>query len=247
MARQFSSAGGGTGIRREAAVVTGPPFTVGVWFNLPDALSQNLFFLGTSTTEDHRWSFAARGDAVGDPLQIVVRTTGNVTQTTSSPYTPNVWQHGCFVTGSSTDHRVYVNGGSKGASVVASAPAGFNRTSCGRSDRLTADSFANGSLADLVVWNAALTDDEVAMIARPGFPMHRYRSQNIKLYWRLGIGSPEPDWSGNGFHGTLVNAPTIADHVGSSLPFGYDTASPAQIVRAYPTSDEAVGNWTAVP
>jgi hypothetical protein len=41
--------------------------------------------------------------------------------------------------------------------------------------------------------------------------------------WPLGMASPEPDLSGNGYAGTLVNAPAIANHPPVCIPGMYDS------------------------
>jgi hypothetical protein len=235
MARQFN--GSNTRIRLESAVVSAAPFTMACWFNVTDAL-HTLMYLGDKDSDDNRYVLNARGDLT-DQVEFIARTTANTAVSTApGAYTPGVWTHACGVEGSATDHRVYINGGNKGSSTTSRVPTGMDRTTVGVRDSLTNNGFTDGRIAEAVIWNVALTDAEVAIISRPGFPMHRYRPESIKLYWRLGVGSPEPDWSGNGNNGTLVNAPTIADHVGVAPPFGYDIWSPrsAAAISATPSA-----------
>lgn len=80
--------------------------------------------------------------------------------------------------------------------------------------------YTDGNIAEVKVWSSALTageikSDYIGQTPRPG---------NLIGYWRCGVGSPEPDWSGAGNEGTVTNAPTIADHPPVTNPFAQDLA-----------------------
>jgi hypothetical protein len=69
----------------------------------------------------------------------------------------------------------------------------------------------SGRIAEVAIWNAALTDAEVAALAS-GVRAWMLRPANLKVYAPLwGVGSPEPDYSGNAFHFTVTGA-AQADH-----------------------------------
>lgn len=87
--------------------------------------------------------------------------------------------------------------------------------------QLQADSFP-GRLADAAFWNAALFAGEVAALARGVSPL-RIRPTALLGYWPLfGVGSPEPDYSGNGNNGSITGSVTQADHAPVQAPFGAD-------------------------
>jgi hypothetical protein len=239
MARLFD--GSDDSVFRDSAVFTAAPFTMACWFNVVDITStHHLFFVGQSGSDNQRWALKASGAIANDPVQFFVKTASTTQISTTTGYSANTWHHACAVEGSGTDHRVYIDGGSKASSVDSRIPtaASIDRTAVGYRHNTSPLEPCNGRIADAVIWNVALTDAEVAIISRPGFQMHRYRPESIKLYWRLGVATTEPDWSGNGFHGTLLSAPTIADHVGGAPPFGYDIWSPrsAAAISATPSA-----------
>jgi len=78
----------------------------------------------------------------------------------------------------------------------------------------------DGRLAEIFVANRAYTDNEILAVAR-GLPPIRLGNPSLVGYWPLGLGSPEPDLSGQGRNGTVTGA-VIADHAPIALPFGFD-------------------------
>jgi hypothetical protein len=221
------------------AVVTAAPFTVASWFNSDSAtINQFLVTIGETGTGNNRWFLSVAGAVVGDPVQFNAKVTTDRTCSTTTGYTVGQWHHACGVEASATDRRVFIDGGSKATETTSTVPTGANRTRIGASvTNETGTAPFDGRIAEVVIWNVALSDAEVALISRPGFPQHRYRSGSVVGYWRLGVASPEPDWSGMGNHLT-VSAPTIADHVGAAPTFGYDVWAPrsAAAIAATPSA-----------
>lgn len=87
-------------------------------------------------------------------------------------------------------------------------------------------SYAYGDMAELRIWNASLTANEIKTDATGLIP----RMESLIGYWRLGVGSPEPDWSGKGYNGALNNAPAIADHAPARNPYAYNIGLPVFLV-----------------
>lgn len=68
----------------------------------------------------------------------------------------------------------------------------------------------NGRVAEVKLWNAALTLNEILQEMRCGAPVSKLA--NLQAYWPLwGVASPEPDLSGQGKNGTVTGA-ISADH-----------------------------------
>jgi Concanavalin A-like lectin/glucanases superfamily len=119
------------------------------------------------------------------------------------------WHHLCAVFQASS-HAIYLDGAlgasgghSESFPTTGRFAAGFDSDSGG--------SYFDGAIADLAVWSAALSADEVSGMAR-GVPAGRLRSDRLQLYWPLwGLATTEPDLTGRGRHGTVVGA-TAADH-----------------------------------
>lgn len=114
--------------------------------------------------------------------------------------------------------KVYLNGVEDG-SVTASTTI-LNASS---PLRFGADSFGNlldGSVAEVAIWDIALTPDEIAALGKGVSPL-LIQPQNLKGYWPLyGAGSPEPDLSGNRNNATITGSVSAANHapVGLYVP-----------------------------
>lgn len=69
----------------------------------------------------------------------------------------------------------------------------------------------DGKLAEVAIWDAALSDDEIASLAK-GFSALLVRPQSLQGYWPIiGNASPEPDLR-NGNNATLTGSPTAFPH-----------------------------------
>lgn len=235
MAREFD--GVDNGLLVNAAVISGLPFTIAVWA-FPDIATtymEGVAIVDQSVDNNTQFRLSFRGDVAGDPVRVTSRKTIQVDADTTTGFTTGEWNHACGVFAATNDRRVFLNGGSKGTNATENEPtiANMDRLVIGRLEDLSPGQPFDGRIAEVVVWNVALTDAEVAIIARPGFPQHRYRPGNIIGYWPLGMGSPEPDWSGQGNNLTVTGA-TIADHVPIAPPFGFDLGWQGAFAAAAP-------------
>jgi hypothetical protein len=101
--------------------------------------------------------------------------------------------------------ELYVDGNSEGNSTTdpttdSTTPAG-NRwgDNFQGGDVAAFGSNGSGSLArGFLIAGAAISPNECDQILRTGVP-----TRHLDLYYEMGVGSPEPDWSGNGVAGTL--------------------------------------------
>ena len=207
----------------DSALVTAYPFTVSAWFkSVNNTNIQTIFIVcDKDVNTNNQWRLQLRGDAAGDPIRVVSRTTSQVDADTTTGYSINVWQHACGVFASATSRSAYLNGGSKGSNTTSNTPINLDRTSIGLSNDSIPDSPFLGQIAEVCVWNVELTDAEVAYLANRVSAL-RIRPSNIIAYWPLyGDSSPEVDMSGKLINLTVTGA-TQADHPPIAPPFGYD-------------------------
>jgi hypothetical protein len=196
------------------AVVSGPPFSVSCWFKL-DSTSDNLSLFTvnnfSASLEYFRSAFVAG--------------TGLVTQTqsgsaalavaTASPAT-GVWQHAGGVWSSSNSRACYLNGGNKGTNATSLTPTGVNQSAIGAIVRASSPSYSTGEVAEVAVWSAALTDEEVALLGKGFSPLCLWwRWPSLVLYQdlirplnRLGIG---PTF-------TAAGSPSVVPHPRAVYP-----------------------------
>lgn len=218
MSRDFN---GTTQYLSGSAVLTATPLTMACWFLANNATATYaLMSLGVAGSANHRFSLYTAGAVAGDPIRVITQTTGTSFADSTTGYSANIWQHACGVFASATDRRAYVNGGSEGTNATSRIPAGINSSYLAAQHGASPVVLFSGRIAEAAIWDVALSASEIAALARGVSPL-RIRPGNLKAYWPLyGVGSPEPDYIG-GFHMTLNNAPTQADHAPVMPSFAY--------------------------
>lgn len=189
----------------DASLVITEPLTLSIWFN--PTVANGFFFGITDTAGGNRWFLRIPGST---ELTALATGTGGGTpaSTSGANITAGNWYHGCGVFTSSTSRAAYVNGNFKGTDTTANTVGSVTNIVLGGA--YVAGGIApnwNGLLADAAVWSVALTDNEVAALAK-GVPAYLIRPAALKIYYPLyGLASPEPDFSGNAANSTLAGSP----------------------------------------
>ena len=83
----------------------------------------------------------------------------------------------------------------------------------------------NGSMAHAAYIRAAITKQDVLeYLYQPGRVIAKYIGvgDGVEFYLPLGLGSPEPDFSGKGKNGTIIGSPTITDNPPVGPWYGFD-------------------------
>ena len=147
-----------------SAVLTGPPFTMGCWFESDDAnAAQSLMGLSDTGSTNNFHLLELRGQVAGDFVGMQSSDSGGGFRAlTTTGYTANKLHHAAGVVASATDRRVLIDGGSKGTNADSSTPTGLDTTAIGALIRTTNAVFMSGFIADPRIYNRALTDHEVA-------------------------------------------------------------------------------------
>lgn len=209
-------------LQRDSAPVTAAPFTVSLWF-YADSVTKNgtALFIGDKDVANQMYRLQIAGAVAGDPIRWRIRdSSGTLTIVTTTGYSANTWHHACAVEAAEDDHRVFLDGGSKATNTTSKTVTGSDRLTVGRNGDSSPDGEYDGRVAELVIWNAALTDAEVAALSGRISAL-LMRPDNLVFYAPLfGIGSPEPDYSSGGRHLTLNSAPTQQGHAPVAPPFG---------------------------
>lgn len=231
MARSFASAST-QHLLTSAAVVTAPPVTMACWFIADDTTAERCLMSISDGATDNQWfRLDLRGDVGGDPVSMRCRFSGgqDARADSTTGFSTATWSHACGVVASTTSRSVYLNGGNSATNTTSVSTGSFTTTTIGKRSSSN-QALMNGDIAEAGIWNVALNADEIMALSKGVCPL-LIRPANLKGYWRLGIGSPEPDWSGNGNHMTVTGA-TVADHAPvqplilgrSGIPFTYVAA-----------------------
>lgn len=147
------------------------PFTISGWGKTPNAVRTNDVIIctagGSSTTNCVRLGMTA-GKAF-----LRVNGGGNAALS-DAVVANNAWTNYIGVGASATDRKAYLNGGNVGSNVIsATCTSGDNATiGAARGAGLTTDSGWLGWLAEIAVWNEALTESEIDALGHGENPMH---------------------------------------------------------------------------
>lgn len=144
------------------------PLSIACWFKTSDSTTGQTLVALSNGTAAERFGMFAQGAVAGDPVRAL--TTHNPTNgiaDSTTGYSTGSWQHACNVYASATDRRAFVNGGSKGTNATSLTPTGLNLTEIGRHVSTLP---MNGRIAEVAVWNVALSDADVAALAAGADP-----------------------------------------------------------------------------
>lgn len=213
MARAFTTAGSDKLRTTTLPIASGtPPFSMACWFNPVNVSSdQYLMSMSDEATTNNYHILYARG-AVSGQLTAHSRAGADPAYcNTTIAASTATWNHACGVWSSTSARAVYLNGANKGSqSGVSATPAGLDNFVIGALDRSASDVFSDCTIAEAAVWNVALTDDDVLVLAT-GVAPTAVRPASLVGYWPLlGRFSPEIDVSQG--HGLTLTGTTAADH-----------------------------------
>lgn len=214
----------------DSAPVTATPLTMAGWFNTDNAAAEQIIVsIVDASLGNQMFAIHARGSEAGDPVSAFTFGGGYRQALSTTGYTTGVWHHACGVFASPTSRAAYIDGGSKGTNTDSQTPSGIDRTSIGRLGDSSPGFYMSGYLADIAIWNAALTDAEVASLGE-GFSPLLIRPQSLVMYLPL-IREIQDVVGGLAF---TNNGSTVADHI----PKLYLPAAP-HIITAPPVAPPA--------
>ena len=160
MARNFN--GTSARIHISSAVVSAAPYTMACWFRTTNMTQVSALLSLTSSSTQYSTLFF-RGDIAGDPIDLLAEAGGAQKRSRSTTgCTSGKWHHACGVLASSTSRTVYLDGGSNATNTDACSPT-LNQTEIGA---FRSSSWFAGDIAEVGVWNVALTAAEVASLAK---------------------------------------------------------------------------------
>jgi hypothetical protein len=167
-----------------SAVVSGMPLTMACWF-YPNGDTTRYTLMSMANNfvgfQGGGYQITAFGDLAGDPIQIGTDQAGNTAVSSTAGFNANQWNHAAGVFTSTTSRTVYLNGGNSATSTFSHSPS-----APGQGLRLAR--FVNsfpfplaGRLAEVGIWNAALTAAEIASLAK-GMTCDKVRPQSLVFY-----------------------------------------------------------------
>ena len=226
------------------------PMTFSCWFLNDEAAHaaspMGLFDLSVSSI---RIYLSYRTD---DLLRWTIDSTvGASAPETANTFSDNVWNHALGKSVTTTDHQVILNGdtGNKGTATdsVTGTWGGLDRLSIGRLGDSTPSFHVSGKIAEVAMWDVALSDAEAVILSK-GYSPLLVKPESLVFYAPLldipNAGSPNDRIGGLAL--TNFNTVTAADHPEVYYPAPQAlglaaAAAPAATTRRYTLTTMGVG------
>lgn len=164
--------------------VTASPLTIACW-GLRTTLTSvgNATFVALTDQASSGSNFALRHSTGTNAVQATVQYDGGSTYSalTTKNMTANTAHHLCGVFTSSTSRTAYIDGGNSGSETTNITPKTPSRVLIGAGWYGSISQYVNGWIAEVGIWNVALTADEVASLAK-GFTPSKVRPQSLVFY-----------------------------------------------------------------
>lgn len=205
MARLFDD-GSSEYLRVGSAVVAALPMTLSAWFYSDDGgIDQTLVGISDGVAN----GFILQAGGVGSNEIIAGSIDGGVADYALSTafWFADTWHHACAVFSTTTLRAAFLDGAGKGTQTDSNNPSGVDQTDIGQIGN--GSSYISGRIAEAAIWDVALTDAEVAVLAKGYSPLF-VRAQSLVAYWPL-IRDEDQDRVG-GYDLTAYNTPSIATH-----------------------------------
>lgn len=188
-------------LRSAGAVVGAAPMSIGCWYQPATTPGGQVTIAGlfnSSQNVNGAQQISLNSDTSNSAVFKIGDGAGNTNATASGSFTNGAWAHVLGTYASATSYACYRDGANKGTGATSRIPSALDRTSVGVQD----DSSPNQSInvaslvAELAIWNVALTDAEATILARRVSPL-LVRPSNLVAYWPLiGGYAPEIDLKG---------------------------------------------------
>lgn len=201
-----------------SAIVSAEPFSVSFWCFPTANATQRDFGIYNSASSPGQNNFSIFLSSSGTVNAQSFAGGASVQATTSTTVTLNAWNHVAGVYASTSSKAAYLNGGGKGTTSSIAIPSGVNRTRIGLAGWAAPSSPSNGPIADVAVWNIALSDADVASLAAGVSPL-LVHPEALVAYWPLvGNNSPENNFKSNSAVMSITGSLSKAAHPRIIMP-----------------------------
>lgn len=159
------------------------PFTINCWFNLATINAQRNLVLLHNTTNAYRFALFTNAS---NQLVLVAVDSGGTTQTTLTAATvsASAWYMATGVFTSATSRTVYLNAANATTGTASRTPSTPTRMLFGAQYAGSTTANLNGSIAEVAIWDAALTAAEISSIyTTTKAPL--IRPANLQIYYPL--------------------------------------------------------------
>lgn len=199
MSRTFS-ANSANRLENTPSLNFGAGLTISSWFKAPSASpsgTRTLFCYKNATSSETGFDLQL---STNGRLTATAYSSGAASAQAGSAITASTWQHGCARFVSTTSRFCYFNGVAGTENTTSKNPSmntTNDRWAIGVNHSLTSTYGEpwDGDLAEIAIWNVALSAGEITALSRGVCPI-LIQKANLQGYWPLyGLDSPERDFS----------------------------------------------------
>lgn len=165
------------------------PLTMACWFK-PSDLSTFQVLMETADSSGsfpNGYQLRLVGNTANNPIRAAKRSGGSTTSLASingpADGDTGIWLHAAAVYVSDTSRFAYFNGAKSVEDTTSKADPTVQDIFIGINKGAATDD-AKGSIAEAAIWDVALTDDEIAALAKGVSPL-LIRPESLKRYWPL--------------------------------------------------------------
>jgi hypothetical protein len=157
--------------------------TLACWFNRKTQDGTNTMFLASvDATSGTNFNGIACAGSSNNLICSSNVGAGPALAQTATTFNLNEWNHACGVFTSSTSRTIYLNGAGSATNADTRNVSGQNNISIGaRYGAGVLATFADNLIAEVGIWNAALTANEIASLA-DGMTCDKVRPQSLVFY-----------------------------------------------------------------
>jgi hypothetical protein len=178
MAYEFASASSKY-LSMTSSPVSGPPLTMACWFNAAQVTTSD-YLVTVSTATTQYFGLVILGANAGDPVGAFDFGNGLIGASTTAGYTAGTWTHAVGVWSSLSNRTAYINGGNSATNNSTQISFTLTRSQIAAAAGSISNRM-NGLIAEVGIWNAALTAAEIASLAK-GMTPDKIRPQSLVFY-----------------------------------------------------------------
>jgi hypothetical protein len=162
--------------------VAAVPLTLACWFRADDVTANRCLFELADSAGANGFRLLIAGAIAGDPVFADYLVTSGTNAQTTAGYTANTFHHAAATFPNNTTVTAYLDGGNSATSTGSALNPSPTRINIGaRFSSSSVGLFMDGRIAEVGIWNAALTAAEVASLAK-GMTCDKVRPQNLVFY-----------------------------------------------------------------
>jgi hypothetical protein len=154
--------------------VTAAPFTVSAWARCTDSgtgIFRRVLSIGDKDVNNQKWDLIFT-EFFGRAVRWQAETSAGAAFAFRGSWSVNAWHHVCGVEAASNSRHLYLDGSIGTSDTTSRAPSGADRISVGKPAGSSPASveYFTGDIAEVGIWDVALTADEIASLARGVVP-----------------------------------------------------------------------------